>query len=84
MGLKIYSPHPPPSTVTEPEAMLRIFILRVQFDSLLAKILRSGDRLTRPPLFLYKHGEKFTNFLLETQRKFRGFIYLQKENLITN
>lgn len=52
MGLKIYSPHPSPSTVTEPEAMLRIFILRVQFDSLLAKILLSGDRLTRPPLFL--------------------------------
>jgi hypothetical protein len=26
MGLKIYSPHPAPSTVTEHEAMLRIFI----------------------------------------------------------
>jgi hypothetical protein len=52
MGLKIYSPHPSPSTVTEPEAMLRIFIPRVRLDSLLAKILLSGGRLTRPPLFL--------------------------------
>jgi len=34
MGLKIYSPHPAPSSVTEHEAMLRIFIPCVRLDSL--------------------------------------------------